>query len=305
MPKPARAAAQPGAKAGNKAGPAAPDYQECTHHLVPSASLPACVKPALSAASSPRSWKCAVCKDTEDLWLCVGCGSIGCGHEVEGHARQHAQSCDSSEPSTKRSRSKTAPAAAAASSKRGHKDEDAALASLHSVAVSLSETKAFCYDCDDWVILPEEEEGSLTSVSTGTAASGAARAAKSDSGRKAAGGGSAAVNSSSALRPILAVLAKKLSSSSPLAASASTRAPATARKATRPASAASGGAASSGADVTIVIGEDEGDVEEDKKATAKQRKAGAALVPGWVGMTNLGKFFGCQLQRSAFTDNST
>ncbi|KAJ1958268.1 hypothetical protein GGI12_004778, partial [Dipsacomyces acuminosporus] len=33
--------------------------------------------------------RCSICKETNDLWICLICGTIGCGRYVNGHAKDH------------------------------------------------------------------------------------------------------------------------------------------------------------------------------------------------------------------------
>lgn len=53
----------------------------------------------------PEKSICAVCQTSENLWMCVICGFVGCGRYKEGHARRHwkeTQHCYSLELDTRR-----------------------------------------------------------------------------------------------------------------------------------------------------------------------------------------------------------
>ncbi|XP_063223069.1 ubiquitin carboxyl-terminal hydrolase 3-like [Bacillus rossius redtenbacheri] len=38
-----------------------------------------------------KNWQCAACGTTQNLWLCLVCGNVGCGRFVNGHAKQHGE----------------------------------------------------------------------------------------------------------------------------------------------------------------------------------------------------------------------
>lgn len=45
--------------------------------------------PFMQPFGSPVSNLCSVCDDTEDLWICLICGYVGCGRYKGGHAKDH------------------------------------------------------------------------------------------------------------------------------------------------------------------------------------------------------------------------
>lgn len=67
----------------------------CNHsfHCDCVARLPALVCPVCRYASAPvddgSQTVCATCACTENLWMCMLCGSVGCGRYQSGHARLH------------------------------------------------------------------------------------------------------------------------------------------------------------------------------------------------------------------------
>ncbi|KAI1116451.1 Zn-finger in ubiquitin-hydrolase [Nemania sp. NC0429] len=46
-------------------------------------------KPATQPFGSNASNLCSVCDCTEDLWICLVCGNVGCGRYKGGHAKEH------------------------------------------------------------------------------------------------------------------------------------------------------------------------------------------------------------------------
>ena len=78
--------------------------------------------PASSRLSDPSKWACDECGSTDGLWVCTGCGHVGCGREASGHARAHAQHHRAV----------------------GH--------AAHDVCVDAVTKAAHCFSCDDYVI---------------------------------------------------------------------------------------------------------------------------------------------------------
>ncbi|EFH55175.1 hypothetical protein ARALYDRAFT_901299 [Arabidopsis lyrata subsp. lyrata] len=67
----------------------------------PDSSCPVC----RYCQQQPENSVCCVCQTTENLWMCVICGVVGCGRYKEGHARRHweeTEHCYSLELETQR-----------------------------------------------------------------------------------------------------------------------------------------------------------------------------------------------------------
>ncbi|KAJ2359695.1 hypothetical protein H4S01_006051, partial [Coemansia sp. RSA 2610] len=65
--------------------------QTAASRWAPEASLVASTSSANIAAQDATSEqsRCHVCKRTNDLWICLICGTIGCGRYANGHAKDH------------------------------------------------------------------------------------------------------------------------------------------------------------------------------------------------------------------------
>lgn len=61
---------------------------DCLSKWLPSSSSSSC--PVCRYRLQPNvHTQCSTCKATEQLWLCILCGHVGCGRYARGHARQH------------------------------------------------------------------------------------------------------------------------------------------------------------------------------------------------------------------------
>ncbi|RFU31678.1 hypothetical protein B7463_g4705, partial [Scytalidium lignicola] len=60
-------------------------------HTNPSLALPASstYDPANPPFGSGEASLCSICDSTEDLWICLICGNVGCGRYKGGHAKEH------------------------------------------------------------------------------------------------------------------------------------------------------------------------------------------------------------------------
>ncbi|CAE5964772.1 unnamed protein product [Arabidopsis arenosa] len=56
----------------------------------PDSSCPVC----RYCQQQPENSVCCICQTTENLWMCVICGVVGCGRYKEGHARRHWEETD-------------------------------------------------------------------------------------------------------------------------------------------------------------------------------------------------------------------
>lgn len=50
---------------------------------------PVCRYTQLSLVSNPKEHRCSTCESTDDLWICLICGNVGCGRYTNGHASSH------------------------------------------------------------------------------------------------------------------------------------------------------------------------------------------------------------------------
>ena len=64
--------------------------ERCPHLRQPSPA-------ALLTLRDPTAWSCRVCASTDGVWVCLGCGHVGCGRRAHlpalggGHSRHHYQ----------------------------------------------------------------------------------------------------------------------------------------------------------------------------------------------------------------------
>eukprot|EP00939_MAST-03C_sp_MAST-3C-sp1_P000424 g424.t1 len=77
---------------------------------------------SLKKLTNPVKWKCNSCTKTDDIWLCVTCGRIGCGRKHGGHAKDHF------------------------------------LKKNHPVVLSFGMKAFYCYACEDWCISDNSRE---------------------------------------------------------------------------------------------------------------------------------------------------
>lgn len=64
----------------------------------------------------PMNWMCVQCSNTNDAWICLGCGMVGCGRKHESHALSHYRK------------------------------------TRHPLVLSVSSKAYYCYACEQWVI---------------------------------------------------------------------------------------------------------------------------------------------------------
>lgn len=239
---------------------AAAEFPTCPHHWVAAggggaARLGELVGDALAAARTPSQWRCATCGDREDLYLCVGCGGVHCGHNASGHAERHFADGEDARaaatPPLKRARGRTGTAATGGAAADGH------AAALHGLVVSLTEPQAYCYRCCDWVLV-DDDQPPLATVE---------------------GGGAAPPLS--AARVVLAAVKAQLAGA-PHPSGPAGRGPALLQPPSLP---PGGGSAAPAAAPPSLSGEEaSAGAAADARATTQARKGGAKLVPGHTGM---------------------
>jgi hypothetical protein len=66
--------------------------------------------------AAPHNWQCEECGTTQDTWLCLSCGHVGCGRRVKKHAHAHY-------------------------TQRGHV-----------LVLEVNSHSVHCYACDEWVL---------------------------------------------------------------------------------------------------------------------------------------------------------